>query len=236
MITSHRLASLTAAVAVLSCVAAATAQAPTKLRTIHASRAKRYEATCKYPVLRSNTPLAELANRTIAADVRKQQQAFVRMALQETAKEPPRNPYGFDASPMYQRYWFPRLYSVGMEFYEYTDGAHGNSYRVMYNFAEVDGKPQRMFLKDFFTNGSDYRKQVETKLMDKLHHDSRADFIGEVVQLSPTQLNRFVVEPDGLRFWFDPYEVAAYAQGPVDIKLTLAELGPDFKRSLLLAR
>ena len=229
--------SLSIAVVVLaSCVAVASAKAPIRTRTIHSERAKRYEATSKYPVLLDRTPLAAFANRTIAAEVRKEQREFVKMAIQETAKTPPNNPYGFDANPAYQLYRKPSLYSVAMEYYQYTDGAHGYGYRVMYNFALIDGKPQRVFLRDFFKEGSDYRKQVEKTLMEKLHHDQRAEFIGEVAQLSPGQLNRFMVEPNGLRFWFNAYEVASYAQGPVDIKLTFADLGPDFKRSLIPAK
>ena len=235
MVRFARPAAFVIAIAALA-YSAAFAHSPTTMRTLRPIHAKRYEAESKYPVLRDRTALAALANHVIAADVRKAQHEFIVMAIRETAKNPPTNPYGFDASPMYQRYWFPRLYSVGMQYYQYTDGAHGYSYRVMYNFAEIGGKPQRMFLKDFFAEGSEYRKIVETKLMSKLHHDERAEFIHEVVQLSPTQLNRFVVEPDGLRFWFDQYEVASYARGPVDIKLTLADLGPEFKRSLLLAK
>jgi hypothetical protein len=218
------------------CGAFAAAKTPIRTRTIHAERGKRYDATTKYPVLLDKTPLAALANHTISADVRKEQAEFIQMALRETAKEPQENPYGYDVSPAYQRYWKPGLYSVALEFYQFTGGAHGYSYRVMYNFALVDGKPRRMFLKDFFKDGTDYRKQVEKTLMDKLHHDERAEFIREVAQLSPAQLNRFTIEPDGLRFWFNPYEVASYARGPVDIKLKFADLGPDLRRDLIPLR
>jgi hypothetical protein len=123
-----------------------------------------------------------------------------------------------------------------MENYQYADGAHGDTPRTTFNFALVNGQPKRLQLADFFAPGMDSRRHVQALLMAKLHKDSRAQFIGEVKTLSTAQLNRFVVERDGLRFWFDPYEVASYAAGPIDVKLTVAELGPDFKGSLLHAR
>ena len=136
----------------------------------------------------------------------------------------------------FSHYASPSLYSVGMQDYLYEDGAHGGLLRVTFNFALVNGQPKRLSLADFFTTGSDYRSQVEKILLAKLHKDPRALFIGTVTALTPAQLNRFVVESDGLRFWFDQYEVAPYSAGPVDVKLTIAELGPDFRRSLYAKR
>lgn len=196
-----------------------------------------YSLKASYPVLEGNSPLATFANRTLADWVRAQQQTFLAMAKKSLGHGRPEfAPYESQIDSFSHYDAAPRLYSVGMENYQYADGAHGDTPRTTFNFALVNGQPKRLQLADFFAPGTDSRRHVQVLLMAKLHKDSRAQFIGEVKTLSTAQLNRFVIERDGLRFWFDPYEVASYAAGPIDVKLTVAELGPDFKRSLLHAR
>ncbi len=228
-------ASVTTLLVLLSLCPFAQAQTITR----HATRVVRpgyyrLETTC--PVLTGGSPLARFANRAIADWARRQQQTFLTTTKQSLGGDRPRyGVYESQITSFSRCYSGPSLYSVGMEDYLYADGAHGGLLHVTFNFALVNGQPKRLMLADFFAPGSDYRAQVNKLLLARLRKDPRAVFIGEVTALTPTQLNRFVVEPGGLRFWFEQYEVAPYSTGPVDVKMTAAELGPDFRRNLIPA-
>ena len=208
------------------------AQAQTAIRSLPPVNHKYYYAKSSYPVLRGESPLARLADTTLEHWAQTQQSQFVSQARHDFAHGAAQyapNGYGYEVSVAY-RYARPfRLFSVCLEQYEDTGGAHPNTFRFTFNFGLVHGRPQRLTLGDFFTPESDYRTRVQSLLLARLHKDSRAAFIGQYRALTAAQLNHFVVERGGLRFYFDPYEVGPYAAGPIDVMLTAAELGPDFR-------
>ena len=55
-----------------------------------------------------------------------------------------------------------------------------------------------------------------------------------MTRLTPLQLNSFCIDRDGLTFLINPYEAGPYSSGTFQVKLTLSELGPHFKRALIL--
>jgi hypothetical protein len=196
------------------------------------SRAGYYSAKTTYVTPPSGSLLAQIADATLAAWTRTQARDFVKKNREDFTHGKPSTPYYYQMTPFHARYFAPTLFSVAMVRDQYTGGAHGLTARTTFNFGIIDGHPKRLGLADFFAPGADYRTQVQRLLLAKLHHDERALFINDVKALSHDQLNRFVVEHDGLRFYFDPYEVGPYAAGPIDVKLTAEELGPAFRSHL----
>jgi hypothetical protein len=55
----------------------------------------------------------------------------------------------------------------------------------------------------------------------------------EGIDLNNDELDKFVVEPDGLRFVFDQRELSCPAR-ELEEKLRIRDLGPNFRRDLLL--
>lgn len=206
---------------------------------IEAKRTKAYEATVVVPVLRAKTAVARAANRAVLKWARGDVQDFVHQAREEGAgrtKDVPQ--YGLDSGPA-AVFVTPQLVSVSMDRYNYLGGAHGMTNRFVWRFGLVNGRARELKLADFFTDKA-YAKRVNNLVMKKLKANPYADWVHaepgdtpDVKSLDTAQLNNFSVEKDGLRWTFDPYEMGSYAAGPIEVKLTAAELGPVFRKSWL---
>jgi len=205
-------------------------------KTVQMSKPDHYTVSSEIPVFGTG-PVATHANRAIASWSKQLLGVWLRdfnLSVHDLGK--PRSPWELKATTDY-RYETPRLVSTAVVVYEYTGGAHGNTVTNTFNFGLVDGVDKRLVLGDFF-DGKEYKTFVRDLLLTKLAQNPDAAWVqeGSVRQLSVTQLNRFVVEPSGLRFYFDQYEVAPYSSGRFQVLLPVAELGRTFRRSLLWGR
>jgi len=213
--------------------------AQTTLRTLKNVRPSYYEAETKYPHFTGRTPLARFASRTISKWAKKTHSQFIReskVVLRMPSR--PMLPYFYEVRPKVTYCHASRLISVRFSCSEYTGGAHPNSWYAVFNFGLIDGKPRRLTLGDLFRKGSAYRQRISNAILQKLRRDERALYIvsGEVTSLSTPQLNSFSIGYDSLTFLLNPYEVGPYASGSFEVKLSLAELGPDFRKSLIARR
>ncbi|MBC7526432.1 MAG: DUF3298 domain-containing protein [Chthonomonadaceae bacterium] len=198
-------------------------------------------SSAKMPVFRAKTPVAALANQTLFAFVKKGQTAFL--------KENSAPPKGFPVPDYSQEYiakthynYAPRLISVEVGVSFYTGGAHPGYAVQCFNFGNIDGKVKRLGLLDLFSKkaeATDTRQQIKDALLNKLHSlKDIASFVkdGTVTDLTNAQLDNFVILSDGLEFIFSPYEVGSWAEGTITVKLSVSELGSEFRKMLLFAR
>lgn len=210
-----------------------------RAKTLTAEKAGWYTASTRYPHFEEQTPVAVTANKVLSAWAERRQAKFVRestRALQKLGKPGGNYEYTVDyevtfAAPA-------RLLSIRFDTFQYTGGAHGAPEYFTYTFGMKQGKARRLGLGDFFKAGSAYRDTVTAAVLAKLKRNPQANLVvsGDVTSLTDDQLNRFTADPDGLTFLFNPYEVGPYSSGRFQIKLTMEELGADFRRELLLAR
>ncbi|RYG73795.1 DUF3298/DUF4163 domain-containing protein [bacterium] len=205
------------------------------IRTL-ASKGKNYEAESKYPIFHANTRLLRFVNSQISTKQRKIFNDWL-VESKKSLKEYP-NPVGayeFQSNPSLSYFKAPKLVSLRFDSYQYTGGAHGMGIMDTRNFAIVDGKPKQLVLGDLFVPGTDYRKWVQAQVFAKLRKDEAATWIqdGSVKKLENSQFNNFSIEPDGLRWLFNQYEMGPYANGPIEVKLSLKELGAGFRYGLL---
>jgi hypothetical protein len=220
-------------------LSAALLPAGQRAKTITAEKEGWYSATTRYPQFEDQTPVARLANRVLSAWATQRQEKFVRestKALKSVAKPAGNYQYTVDYEVTYA---YPsRLISVRFDTFRDTGGAHGTPEYVTFTFGIVKGKARQLTLASFFKPGSAYKDTVTTAVMAKLKRNPQANLVvnGDVTTLNDDQLNRFSAEADGLTFFFNPYEVGPYSSGRFQIKLTLEELGADFRRDRLLAR
>lgn len=205
-------------------------------KTLKLTREKYYNAVVVYPQFQERTGLAREVNNTIVRWARKDQSRFINQCKKtfETLGQPIA-PYDYKADYVVMHSDSARLISVKFEVYEYTGGAHGNLAYVVFNMGRAKGKVQQMMLDDFFEGDTAYRKQVADLLLSKLKQDEGATFVrdGTVDSLTNDQLNRFVVQPDGLLFLFNPYDVGPWSSGAIQVKLRVEELGEGFKRKMI---
>jgi hypothetical protein len=207
------------------------ASAPSNYRTrfIKNARRNQYTAITNYPIFRGKGAVIRLANSQLAHFARAEHSAFLKEARQIIRQGWKTG--GLDHNLQFQASDFqrPSLISVSYNKIQYLAGAHGMNWTICFNFGKANGRARRLTLGDFFKNDKEYQKRVSQVAIQKLRQKGAAWVIdGTAKSLSVEQLNRFTVEKDGLRFYFDPYEMGPYAVGSYDVKLTLKELGAGF--------
>lgn len=202
------------------------------------SKAGSYESKVSYLKYSVSHPLASIINPAQLSVVTKSHLAWVKNA-KDAAKElgKPTSPWEQEISVEAARST-PRLVSLIIATYDYSGGAHPNNGVQTMNFGFVAGKPKQLSFSDFFGPGFDGRSHVSKLIIERLKQTEGADWVkeGQVTSLDTKMAERFVVNADGLTWIFNPYEVGPYVSGDFEVKLTLTQLGPKFKRSLLLAR
>lgn len=205
----------------------------------HLKMVKRHNANWQvkatYPIFAANTPVSRFASwqerLNAQSEVASTVKEFVGYIKDDSDAM---GGYTFDVKPTLH-FVGPNLISLANFAYIDTHGAHPNSWLDARNYGIVNGRPKRLNLGDFFRPNSAYRAQTHAKIMDKLRKNENAMWIadGMVKEITSDQLNNFRVVPDGLTWIFNPYEMGPYAVGYVATKLSLKELGPDFRRELL---
>jgi len=205
-------------------------------KTVQMSKQDHYSVSAEIPTFGTG-PVGSHANRAIDAWSKKLVDTWLRdfnLSVHDLGK--PRVPWELMATTDY-RYETPRLISTAVVVYEFTGGAHGNTVTSTFNFGMVGGVDKRLVLGDFF-EGKEYKTLVQDLLLTKLAENPNASWVqdGSVRKFTVTQLSRFVVEPTGLRWYFDQYEVAPYSSGRFQVQLSIQELGPTFRRSMLAGR
>lgn len=205
-------------------------------KTVQMSKADHYSISIEIPTFGAGS-VSRHADKAIGSWHKKLLDTWLRdfnLSVHDLGK--PRVPWELMLTTDY-RYESPRLVSTAIVVYEFTGGAHGNTVTSTFNFGLTNGVDKRLVLGDFFT-GKEYKTLVRDLLINKLAEYYDASWVkdGTVRQFSVTQLNRFVVEPTGLRWFFDQYEVAPYSSGRFEVRLSAKELGPTFRRSMIARR
>ena len=119
---------------------------------------------------------------------------------------------------------FVRSVVFNMSFY--TGGAHPNSGYKSFNFDVMNN--QELTLNDVFLNGNIPWDTISTLVQDDLK--TQLGDIADVTSIeqgtgtNPDNYKNWVVSSDGLTFFFDPYQVAAYAAGPQKVVIPFVAL------------
>ena len=109
-----------------------------------------------------------------------------------------------------------------MDVYEYTGGAHGNRYLLIQNYNLMTGdavNEQDLFIDDYY-------EQLKTLLLEALiaqtdEAETRKDLrrLGySVADVVPNE--NFYVTDEGITYVYNPYEIAPYAIGCIQISLS----------------
>ncbi len=199
-------------------------------------KTKLYTAESIYPTFRTSTRLTRFVNQTISSKQKKIFNDWLKDS-KKALKEFPEaiTPYEYTSGPSMTFYSPSRLISLRFDSYEFMGGAHGMGIMDARNFGIIGGKPKQLVLGDLFKPGSDYRDLVESQVFAKLRKDENAQWVqdGSVKTLTNNQFNNFSIEKDGVIWLFNQYEMGPYVVGQFEIKLSLKELGPNFRTSLL---
>jgi stalled ribosome rescue protein Dom34 len=107
--------------------------------------------------------------------------------------------------------------SFRAEEYSYSGGAHGYNETTIGTINRKTGK--RMCLADFVSSDklSKLNKVLRAKVVQKIGGEE--NLLGEV-----KVIENFCVVKDGLKFVYNPYEVASYSMGAIEVVVPFEEL------------
>jgi hypothetical protein len=211
------------------------ADAAATFRTLHAARPGAYEVSVRYPQFTARTPLVRAVNRAVDEWVQGELRIWTRLFAAPAGGGPPQvQPAAYVAVPRITFYDPWRLISLHLEIMETTGAGSAYPYLAVFNYAWLGGRAGPLSLRDLFVPGAPYRAIVNREVMRKLRDAGAPAVTGGRLSLLPDDaLDRFIVEPDGLRYVFLPGVLGPLAAGSFEVKLTLDELGPLFRRNLL---
>lgn len=122
--------------------------------------------------------------------------------------------------------------SVVLDYYEFTGGAHGNYYSIGYNIRTSDGKV--LGLSDILKPNSlqALSEFCAEEIMNMFDANSlnEAGLFEDELNISEDQ--DFYIIPNALVIQFDPYEVAPYAMGSIDVELEFGKIKNIIKDNL----
>ncbi len=114
--------------------------------------------------------------------------------------------------------------SVVLDYYEFTGGAHGNYYSIGYNIRTSDGKVFGIsdILKPNSLQALNEFCAEEIMNMFDANSLNEAGLFEDELNISEDQ--DFYIIPNALVIQFDPYEVAPYAMGSIDVELEFSKI------------
>lgn len=127
-------------------------------------------------------------------------------------------------SVVHNNYW---LFTIAHHEKSYAGGAHPNSFTNYYNFNPVTG--QRLFLHSILKQGNRQKltQIAEKKFRKKMNISPTASLEDEGFLFEDNRFylnENFWLDDEGLHFLYNPYEVAPYAVGPINLTITYGEL------------
>lgn len=119
----------------------------------------------------------------------------------------------------------PKVVSIRLDEYAYTGGAHPNSNTALLMYSTSTGKPMK--LKDLVKNQAQLERLVEKKFRETHELAPNANlndkgFFWEGKFQLPANIG---IVAEGMLFFYNSYEIAAYAVGPTGFVLSWEELG-----------
>ncbi len=124
-------------------------------------------------------------------------------------------------------------------------GAHPNSYVTAFNYSPRENRA--LELEDLFQEESDYKSVILDYVWEQLVNNPNtymsvaAGTDGETTLVTKdllrgdfdAELSRFFIDSDGLLFVFDPYQVAPYAAGIIEVKVPYSDLEDIINKNLI---
>lgn len=103
----------------------------------------------------------------------------------------------------------------------YTGGAHGLQVRKSFNFNK---EGQLLTISNIFSNGFDglntFASLVQKELLKR--DGVNPQWVSDGASAIEENYKTFIITDAGVTVLFDPYQVAAYAEGPIDISIPVS--------------
>lgn len=166
------------------------------------------------------SPQLEPVNRLLQETFIQRQFDFLREGQDTLIAGEMRNGWLLDSSTEIAYSANDGLVSLLESIYAYTGGAHGNTGLVAHNLL-VEGSGIRILeLRDMFAPRTNFMSRVSPLLLEDLRLQEAAWVLdGTVSDLLEPDVQTFIINPQGLEFYFEPYLMGPYAQGSFKVLL-----------------
>ena len=128
----------------------------------------------------------------------------------------------------------PKVLLYQFDHYSFTGGAHPNSFRSFHIFDALTGEENQA--KAFVADTVALLKKVETafrkleKLEEKDNLEEKGYFLSNHKFFLPAN---YTFTRQGVLFYYNPYEIAAYARGAIEFTIPYSELEGIVKKELV---
>lgn len=118
------------------------------------------------------------------------------------------------------------IWGYQLELISYEGGAHGSHTISYMNFSKATGK--QLQLEDVFIEN--YKEPLTVILLDALKEHLQVESLDELHEegyLNLTDMypsKNFLLSPDGIKFYYNAYEIAPYAAGPTELTIPYESL------------
>ncbi len=126
-----------------------------------------------------------------------------------------------------------RVVCVEIHTYLFTGGAHGFDAIRYLNFDKRSGKA--MEVREMFRDYSGFEQLAERSFRDKhrIPGETKINSTGFMFENNYFSLPENVgITEQGLRLYYNPYEVASYADGPIDLTIPFDEASPFISKKI----
>ena len=116
------------------------------------------------------------------------------------------------------------LISISYKWYIYEGGAHGNYGEICYNYEKATGK--KINYKALIKNEDEFLK-LALKTFKEQHSNGASEPISDIFNFENNKFhltNNFSFTKDGIIFYYNPYEIAPYALGLIELFLPYDQL------------
>ena len=125
----------------------------------------------------------------------------------------------------------PDVLSVKLNLSDYTGGAHPNLNFQTFTFDLTQQKV--LSLEDIFQDGVNpwptLVPMVQQNVTDQLGEAADPQWVQQGTAENPDNYQNWALTPDALVFFFPPYQVVAYAYGPVTVEIPLTAISSLLK-------
>jgi hypothetical protein len=196
-----------------------------------------------YPSFTLDEPAAQEAlNALVRRRVTTPYEAFAKDLEGFLQREPDETPAAelyphgleFEIAGPVVTHFSPGLVSLVLSRYEYAGGAHPNSGFVTITARIEGGRVRELTLAGLFKPDAPFLDTLSPLLLDDLKRQEAAFVVdGTVAELGPDDLDLFTVSRKGITFYFQPYAVGPYVQGPFESAVSWDALSGLVNRDLL---
>ncbi|MCC6142991.1 MAG: DUF3298 and DUF4163 domain-containing protein [Candidatus Hydrogenedentes bacterium] len=166
-------------------------------------------ATVSIPVIASSDGKSDAAfNKAINMEVNSYVEGFQHGFLEAYSKEEDAEYFrGYETELGYDiAHYSPRLLSLIFSYYEYTGGAHGNTWYMPLTVLMSDAGGTKLSLADLFLPESGYAEKLSAYCIADLKKQEAGWVVdGATESYSPDELSSFTVSRAGITIHFAPY-------------------------------